>query len=450
MSNQTIEAVVAEAVNSQWPEAQIKKLDRLTGGASANCWLLTLDHGNDGDDDCRRYVVRQDAIKRQPSSTHIGADKRAEYQLQKLFADSLCPVPPVYCMLPEVNGCAGYIMGYLEGETLAGRINKSPEYTDVRRGLAYRMGQVAACIHKQDLASVVDIELRQVNTEQLVSESYKQYLAYNEPHPIFEYAFDYLRQNPLADAPQSLIHGDLRNGNLIVDTDGLQAVLDWELAHIGNPYHDLSWLCCNTWRFGNRDQIVGGFGEVQDLFAGYREAYGADNCDWLNESALEGWLVFEALRWGLVCMSQCRFELQASVPVGIVMERAAIGRRISEVEMELMLLLAPESCRTVKSKFEAIVNPPANPANPENPADPANKASTRTDLPRTSDLHQTLTTFLSHLIDDSSLDPADRYFTRVARKLSTLLDREQRYGSALEAASYQRMFSLLFRADRCR
>ena len=57
-------------------------------------------------------------------------------------------------------------------------------------------------------------------------------------------------------APPVLVHGDFRNGNFIVGADGIRAVLDWELAHLGDPVEDLGWLCVKSWRFGNADQIV--------------------------------------------------------------------------------------------------------------------------------------------------------------------------------------------------
>ena len=50
------------------------------------------------------------------------------------------------------------------------------------------------------------------------------------------------------------------------------AVVDWELAHLGDPVEDLGWLCVKSWRFGVNDRRVGGFGTVDDLLAAYRAA----------------------------------------------------------------------------------------------------------------------------------------------------------------------------------
>ena len=47
----------------------------------------------------------------------------------------------------------------------------------------------------------------------------------------------------------------------MVGPEGMRAILDWELAHLGDPMEDLGWLCVPSWRFGMMDQPVGGFGQ---------------------------------------------------------------------------------------------------------------------------------------------------------------------------------------------
>ena len=70
------------------------------------------------------------------------------------------------------------------------------------------------------------------------------------------------------------MHNDFRNGNFMVGASGVVAVLDWEVAHIGDPMRDLGWICTNSWRFGRSDLPVGGFGEYADLFRGYESVSG--------------------------------------------------------------------------------------------------------------------------------------------------------------------------------
>ena len=139
----------------------------------------------------------------------------------------------------------------------------------------------------------------------------------------------------MVDVPESrLVHGDFRNGNLIIGTDGVRAVLDWELAHLGDPMEDLGWICTNSWRFGSIDLPVGGFGEREDLFRGYEEAGGV-----VDPGRVHFWEVFGSLKWGIMCMSM--YSVYRSGADRSV-ERAAIGRRSSEAEIDLMNLLTGE------------------------------------------------------------------------------------------------------------
>src|SRR5258708_6772529 len=96
------------------------------------------------------------------------------------------------------------------------------------------------------------------------------------------------------------------------------AVLDWELAHIGDPMEDIGWLCGNSWRFGRMDKVVGGFGDLADLSAGYHQAGGApiriESCKW--------WEVFGTLRWGVMCATMTG-DFPTTDPT---VERAAMAR----------------------------------------------------------------------------------------------------------------------------
>ena len=94
----------------------------------------------------------------------------------------------------------------------------------------------------------------------------------------------------------TLVHGDFRHGNLIIGPDGVRAVLDWELAHFGDPMEDLGWICVNSWRFGEIDKPVGGFGTREDLFAGYEEAGRK-----VDPDRVMFWEVMGTLRWGIMC-----------------------------------------------------------------------------------------------------------------------------------------------------
>jgi hypothetical protein len=151
---------------------------------------------------------------------------------------------------------------------------------------------------------------------------------------MIDYAARWLLDHLPTASATTLVHGDFRNGNLMVSAeDGVRAVLDWELAHIGDPMRDLGWLCTRSWRFGG-EQPVGGFGAYEDLFAGYESIAGTP----LDRQAVRFWEVFGSYWWAVGCLSMAqswRSGAETSV------ERPAIGRRSSECQIDCVNLLIP-------------------------------------------------------------------------------------------------------------
>jgi aminoglycoside phosphotransferase (APT) family kinase protein len=130
---------------------------------------------------------------------------------------------------------------------------------------------------------------------------------------------------------RAVVHGDFRVGNLIVGPEGLRAVLDWELAHVGDPGEDLGWLCVRSWRFGGEGR-VGGVGDLGDLLDGYAAAGGRP----VDEAAVRYWEVFGNVRWAVICLVQAFSHLHG---FRRSVELAAVGRRVCEVEHDLLELL---------------------------------------------------------------------------------------------------------------
>ncbi len=160
---------------------------------------------------------------------------------------------------------------------------------------------------------------------------------------MFELALRWLRDHdPGPSREVTLVHGDFRHGNLIIGPDGVRAVLDWELAHVGDPMEDLGWICVNSWRFGEIDKPVGGLGSREELFAGY-EAAGRR----VDPARVMFWEVVGTLRWGVMC---CGMMRRFRIGPEHSLERAMIGRRSSETEIDLLRLLAPRGEVTMQDE----------------------------------------------------------------------------------------------------
>src|SRR5690606_2244787 len=126
------------------------------------------------------------------------------------------------------------------------------------------------------------------------------YRSFDQPQPVFEFGLRWLRQNAPDPMPLVLVHGDFRNGNFVVNENGIAAVLDWELAHLGDPAEDLGWLCVRSWRFGKPENEVGGFGSLDDLLRAYEQNGGVP----LDPQRVRYWQAFGTLRWGIICLFQ--------------------------------------------------------------------------------------------------------------------------------------------------
>ena len=109
-------------------------------------------------------------------------------------------------------------------------------------------------------------------------------------------------------------------------------MLDWELSHIGDPAEDMGWICTNSWRFGRPDRPVGGFGDYADLLAGYAAAGGRP----IELSRVRFWQMLGSLRWGVMCLTM---YLSWATGTESSVERPMIGRRVSETEADLVVLL---------------------------------------------------------------------------------------------------------------
>ncbi|MDB5818213.1 MAG: phosphotransferase family protein [Rhizobacter sp.] len=322
---------LSELAVQLWPHAgEISGLKRLSGGASQETWAF--------DTHCPEGLSPMILRRAPPGSSarnnaSVGLDTEAALIQLAEIAGVL--VPKVHAVLRPSNALGvGFIMERVEGEALGRRIVRDPSLAKARQRLARQCGQALARIHHIPIGGLPPLRPAPATVE------LAQYLGQHRTHgtakPVFEIAFQWLARHA-AGAPikPTLVHGDFRNGNLMVGEDGLRAVLDWELAHLGDPMEDLGWMCVNSWRYGCDELPVGGFGTREELFAGYEDAGGRVDVD-----RVRYWEVFGTLKWGVICEAMAHSYLTGAE---LNVEKAAIGRRASEADIDLLNLLAPRS-----------------------------------------------------------------------------------------------------------
>ncbi|MFE3002057.1 phosphotransferase family protein [Nocardia sp. NPDC059246] len=327
MSHETAEltASLQACLSAIWGKpAVVQGLSRLSGGASRHTW--SLDAAPIGERP-RPFVLRCDPPGR-PDPEQMAREAR----VLTAAAASGVPVPRVidYGDGHDGGGAAAsqayILMDRIEGETVPRRLLRDDRYAAVRPGLPAQFGRILAQIHSIPTDSVPGL-----SAEDPLRQLVTIYRAFDEPRPAIELGLQWLAQHRPPERPATVVHGDFRNGNLIVGPEGVRAVLDWELVHLGNPIEDLGWLCVKAWRFGNAHP-VGGFGSRQDLLAAYADVSGIRP----DDDELHWWEVFGTVRWAVLCRLQAeRFFSGDDRSI----EYAVLGRRVCEQEHDILLAL---------------------------------------------------------------------------------------------------------------
>src|SRR3546814_3684959 len=129
-------------------------------------------------------------------------------------------------------------------------------------------------------------------------------------------------------------------GNIMVDmaegqAGGLAAVLDWELAHLGDGHEDLAFGCMTVWRFGRLDRPAFGVGSLEDYFAAYEVAGGVP----VDRTRFRFWLIYRPLWWALGCLQMGQaWRSGADTNVRPVVS----GARPAQQELDLIGLIEAE------------------------------------------------------------------------------------------------------------
>lgn len=320
--------LLAAALRGPIGDITVQGVTRLSGGASRETWAFDAVAA---DGSVTELVLRRDPPGRPGEPGAMGREARA---ISTARAAGLA-VPEVLVAdnEPGLLGSAGLVMRRVPGETIARRILRDDRYRQARDVLVGQVAGFAAGLHalavpaglpEPDPLAALRARLDELGADGQIP-----------PSEVFERAFAALERTRPPRREPVMVHGDLRLGNLIVDSRGLAAVIDWELVHAGDPAEDLGWLCVRAWRFGGRGAAAG-LSSRDQLLAAYRAAGGAE----ISAEELRWWETLGTLRWGVICMAQAWVHLSGAYRS---VELAAIGRRVCEQEWDLLNLIEPEA-----------------------------------------------------------------------------------------------------------
>ncbi|MGV9673159.1 phosphotransferase family protein [Gordonia sp. NPDC003504] len=297
----------------------VTDLTRLPAGASRQTWAF----GATIDDVPLNLILRLDL----PGALEDSSLTR-EATLMRAASQAGVSSPAVVAAgenHPDIGGDF-VVMDRVDGESIPRKILRDERFAAARDALGAQLGLGLARLHSIDPDTIPGLP-----DDDPLESWHRELDAIDRPMPTFEYALAWLKDHRPAQSGRALVHGDFRVGNILVDDDGLAAVLDWELAHVGDPLEDLGWMCVKAWRFGGAG-VVGGLCDLDEFVGAYESESGTT----VDRDAVFWWQVYGTLRWGLICVHQAQRHLTGATRS---VELAAIGRRVSENEWELLSLL---------------------------------------------------------------------------------------------------------------
>jgi len=220
-------------------EVRVTRYEPITGGYSrlmARVWV-------EDDSGSRGYIVRSDPP---PGVSILDTDRAAEWAiLSSLHRSGKIPMPaPLWFdEKGEELGSPSIVIEMVEGESLVSmsRGRDDSEYP--------RFGQRLA----ETAATIPSCGLEHLPPELEVPESWDDYIdariqywvdaerANVDRDPFMRLIASYLRAHRPPPIPLSLVHGDFQIANVLVQPDDTYLVVDWELAHVGDPREDLGW-----------------------------------------------------------------------------------------------------------------------------------------------------------------------------------------------------------------
>ncbi len=268
----------------------------------------------------------------------------SETTVLRLAEAAGAPVAHVYevCTDPTRFGEPFFISSRVRGDSLPRNLLRMVAADDtLGPRIGRQLGAAFAAIHRTPGSATPEAVRRGALTDRpseislaVLGEQLDELL---QPAPVFALGLRWLTRNqPDWQGEHVMVHSDVRNGNILVSPDGgLEAILDWEGCHTGDPHEDLAWLCVRTWRFGNDHLEVGGLCECRHLVEGYEEAGGR-----FDPHAFTWWKILGTLRWGIGLSRQATQHLNGTYR-NIAM--AASGRRAVELEYDLLRLLQAAS-----------------------------------------------------------------------------------------------------------
>ncbi len=292
-----MQADIARYLELRLPATGVKvsHLTRIPGGASRETWMFKAVWEDGSGRQSQEFVLRRD-----PPASLVESERTLEYAFYRAFQGSEVPVPRMRWLEtdPTYLGAPFFVMERISGCDASWRGLLDPSFAESRPRIARRKYEILARIHLFDWSSC---DIPNVVTPPDPSECWKRELDYWEgmidanelsPQPIARAAIRWLRANPPPPPKRvTVVHGDYRTGNFLYDREDIRGIVDWEMAHLGDPLEDLAWSFMEAWEWA-RDGKKGGIIDKEEAIQVYEQTTGEP----IDRDALHWWEVFSGVK----------------------------------------------------------------------------------------------------------------------------------------------------------
>ncbi|MED5262549.1 MAG: phosphotransferase family protein [Myxococcota bacterium] len=284
-------------------DVRVRSLERIFGGASRETYRFVLEYS-----EATGEVERSLILRRDPPGSLIETERAIEFNTYRAFYGTSVPVPEPLWLEEDASWLDHpfFVMEELKGFEASPQAITLPPYAQHAELIAEQKWSILGEISRADPAV---LGLDRVMESVAPDECGERELRYWEsridrdemaPQPILRAAIRWLRRNPPAPAQKrSVVHGDYRTGNFLYDAGGtIRGILDWEMAHLGDPLEDLAWGLNPIWRFA-RDGRAGGLVPREDAIRIWERASGLR----ADPEALRWWEVFSCVKGQSIWLS---------------------------------------------------------------------------------------------------------------------------------------------------
>jgi aminoglycoside phosphotransferase (APT) family kinase protein len=299
-----IEAYFAQRV-PQWRSFSVQSLARIHGGASRETYRLSVSYTDASGPRTRGLILRRD-----PVSTLIETEREVEFAAYRAFYGRGVPVPEALILErdPAPLDRPFFVMEEIVGAKAASILAAdpyAPHQAQIGEQFFGTLGRIAAAgVDAMDLPpAFVRPKPDTVWSQQL--DHWEAVIDADElePQPIVRAAIRWMRRHPPPAAERiSFVHGDYRTGNfLFTDAGRIAAILDWEMAHLGDPLEDLAWALDPLWSHNNPARPAGMVDRATAI-AHWERASGLT----AGAAALRWWEMFAALKGAAIWISSAK------------------------------------------------------------------------------------------------------------------------------------------------